>query len=97
MPVRTARRDNYLFRLRKHDDRGLIHIEAQDERDFTLGIFQIWKQPPSSTQLLDGTAGAVHQIAAAEDAQLFTGSRAPIAQEYAPLRHAAAVSLWAIG
>ena len=30
---------NYLTELHTHDDRGVVHIEAQKKRDFTLGQF----------------------------------------------------------
>src|SRR5450759_2617565 len=59
MPVGTGRRDNCLFGLHTHGDRGLLHVEAAGERDFKLGQFShqsvlsdVWR-PPSSTQPLD--------------------------------------------
>ncbi len=59
MPVRTGRRDNCLFRIDTRGDIGLVYVEAPGERDLTLGqFFHIYKQPPSSTHLLERTADA---------------------------------------
>jgi hypothetical protein len=40
--------------LHTHDTSGIIHIEAGDQRTFTLGdIFAVWRQPLSQT-VIDG-------------------------------------------
>jgi hypothetical protein len=79
VPKNTGIRSNCLFWLHTHDDSGLIHIEASAQRDFTLGqFFAIWGESLSSTQLLDKTSDATHEITATVDGQPFTGDPASI-------------------
>jgi hypothetical protein len=55
--------DKCLFWLHTHDVSGVIHIEAPEKRDFTLGqFFAIWGQKLSSAQLLDKTVDSQHQL-----------------------------------
>jgi len=45
-----------IFWLHTHSDQ-LVHLEAPEKTDFTLGqFFEIWGEPLSETQLLDRTA-----------------------------------------
>jgi hypothetical protein len=76
----TGFRDNQcIFWLHTHDDSGIVHIEAPDKRDFTLGqFFAVWGQPLSGTQLLDKTTDATHQIAATVNGEPFTGDPSTI-------------------
>jgi len=51
------------FWLHTHDASGIVHVEAPQQRDFTLGqFFAIWGQQLSATQLLNKTVDAGHQI-----------------------------------
>lgn len=80
IPALTGIRDNLCyFWLHTHDASGLIHVEAPEKQDFTLGqFFKIWGQPLSSTQLLDKTADAQHQITATVNGQPYTGDPSTI-------------------
>src|SRR3989304_3495456 len=43
VPEATGIRDNCIFWLHTHDSTGLLHIEAPEQRAFTLGqFFAIW-------------------------------------------------------
>ena len=51
------------FWLHTHDASGIVHVEAPQQRDFTLGqFFAIWDRQLSATQLLNKTVDAGHQI-----------------------------------
>jgi hypothetical protein len=79
VPKNTGIRSDCLFWLHTHDDTGLVHIEAPDNRGFTLGqFFQIWGQPLSATQLLSSTVDANHKITATVNGTAFTGDPASI-------------------
>lgn len=46
--------DRCLYWLHTHDDNGVIHIEAPEKRDFTLGkFFDIWDKKFSNAQIFD--------------------------------------------
>jgi len=79
-----------LYWLHTHDGQpGRIHVEAPSDRDFTLGqLFAIWDKPLSSTQLLDRTTDAAHQIRATVDGTPFEGDPATI-----PLEDGALITL----
>ena len=78
-PNTGIRANECIFWLHTHDDTGIIHIEAPQERDFTLGqFFAVWGQPLSSTQLLDQTVDAGHQITATINDEPFTGEPSTI-------------------
>jgi len=79
VPKNTGIRSDCLFWLHTHDDTGLVHIEAPDNRGFTLGqFFQIWGRPLSATQLLNSTVDADHKITATVNGTPFTGDPASI-------------------
>jgi hypothetical protein len=79
VPKNTGIRSDCLFWLHTHDDTGLVHIEAPDNRGFTLGqFFQIWGQPLSATQLLSSTVDANHKITATVNGTAFTGDPSSI-------------------
>jgi hypothetical protein len=68
-----------LFWLHTHSDNGIIHVEAPEQRDFTLGqLFAVWGQPLSETRLLDRTADASHEIQATVNGQTWEGDPAGI-------------------
>jgi hypothetical protein len=68
-----------IFWLHTHDDSGVLHIEAPEKRDFTLGqFFSIWGVPLSTTQLLGKTVDASHQITATVNGAPFTGDPSTI-------------------
>ena len=49
--------------IHTHTPDGVIHIESDEPRDFTLGdFFANWEQPFSQTQLRDYTTDATHRI-----------------------------------
>jgi hypothetical protein len=46
--------DRCLYWLHTHDDKGIIHIESPDKRNFTLGeFFDVWNQEFSNSQIFD--------------------------------------------
>jgi hypothetical protein len=47
-----------LYWLHTHDDDGIIHVEAPETREFTLGQFlDIWEQTRDSAGLFDSVSG----------------------------------------
>jgi hypothetical protein len=61
--------------LHTHDASGIIHIEAGDNRTFTLGdFFGVWRQPLSQTVLVGERPGSGESIQATVNQQLYTGS-----------------------
>jgi hypothetical protein len=93
VPAGVGIRSNCIFWLHTHDATGIIHVEAPAQRSFTLGqLFSIWGQPLSSTQLLNKTTDAQHQIKAYVNGQEFSGdpstipltAHAVIVLEYGP-------------
>jgi hypothetical protein len=80
VPANVGLRPNEcIFWLHTHDASGLIHVEAPSERDFTLGqLFSVWGQKLSSTQLLDKTTDATHQVTAKVNGEPFTGDPSTI-------------------
>ena len=70
IPANVGMTSNCLYWLHTHDTSGIIHVEAQSERAFTLGqFFDIWGQP------LNGGNVAGHRgtVTAFVDQQPFTG------------------------
>ena len=93
VPAGIGIRSNCIYWLHTHDTSGILHVEAPSQRGFTLGqVFAIWGQPLSSTQLMNKTVDAQHQIKAYLNGQEFTGdpaaipltSHAVIVLEYGP-------------
>jgi hypothetical protein len=79
VPKDIGVREECLFWLHTHNDSGLIHLEAPEPRDYTLGqFFEIWGQPLSETQLLDRVADSSHQITATVDGEPWEGDPADI-------------------
>jgi hypothetical protein len=54
---------NEICWLHTHDTSGIIHVEAGDNRAFTLGdFFALWRQPLSATTVDGETAGSGESI-----------------------------------
>ncbi len=82
VPANTGVRETCLFWLHTHDDSGLVHIEAPEKRDFTLGqFFAIWGQPLSATQLASATVDSEHEIKAWVNGEEYAGDPASIPLE----------------
>jgi hypothetical protein len=65
--------------LHTHDTSGIIHIEAGDSRNFTLGdFFGVWRQPLSQTAIGGDTAGSGESVQVTVNQQPYTGSPATI-------------------
>jgi hypothetical protein len=48
--------DHCIYWVHTHDQKGIIHIESPEERNFTLGeFFDIWGQNFSNNQIFDNT------------------------------------------
>jgi hypothetical protein len=61
--------------LHTHDTSGIIHIEAGDQRTFTLGdFFALWRQPLSQTDLDGERAGSGETIQTTVNQQTYAGS-----------------------
>jgi hypothetical protein len=61
--------------LHTHDASGIIHIEAGDQRTFTLGdFFPVWRQPLSQTVIDGERVGSGEAIQATVNQQAHTGS-----------------------
>jgi hypothetical protein len=71
-----------LYWLHTHqppDPPGLIHVEAPEDKNFTLGdFFAVWGQPLGSTELLDRTVGPGQEIRATVGTAPFEGNPADI-------------------
>lgn len=75
-------RANCLFWLHTHGEDGLIHVEAPERLEYTLGqFFAVWGQPLSAEQLLDRTADASHEITATVNGSPYAGDPANIVLE----------------
>lgn len=49
--------------LHTHDDKGIVHVESPEKRDFTLGdFFFVWGKPFNQNQILDFVADDNHTI-----------------------------------
>jgi hypothetical protein len=49
--------------IHTHTGDGVIHIEAPEAHDFTLGdFFAVWNQPFSATQILGNVADDTHKV-----------------------------------
>ena len=61
--------------LHTHDTSGIIHVEAADNRTFTLGdFFGVWRQPLSATVLGGERAGSGEAIQVSVNQQQYTGA-----------------------
>jgi len=66
--------------LHTHDTSGIIHIEADDNRTFTLGdFFAVWRQPLGQTVIDGDRAGSSESIQATLNQQPYTGAPETIA------------------
>jgi hypothetical protein len=45
--------DQCIYWVHTHDQKGIIHIESPENRNFTLGEFDIWEQNFSNNQIFD--------------------------------------------
>jgi len=72
-------RPDCLFWLHTHSPNGIVHVEAPEQRDFTLGqFFDVWGQPLSRTQLLDRTADGSHEVQATVNGEPWASDPAEI-------------------
>ncbi len=79
VPTNIGIRSDCLFWLHTHAPNGLLHVEAPEKRDFTLGqFFAVWGQPLSSTKLMDRAADATHQVQATVNGETWAGNPADI-------------------
>lgn len=61
--------------LHTHDTSGIIHVEADDNRTFTLGdFFTVWGQPLSRTVIGGERAGSGESVQVTVDQQAYAGS-----------------------
>jgi hypothetical protein len=61
--------------LHTHDTSGIIHVEAADNRTFTLGdFFAVWRQPLSATVLDGERVGSGETIQVTVNQQPYTGA-----------------------
>ena len=77
-PVELAQdigiRPDCLFWLHTHSPNGIVHVEAPEQRSFTLGqFFDVWGQPLSRTQLLDRMADGSHEVQATVNGERWNG------------------------
>lgn len=79
VPGNIGIRPDCLFWLHTHSPNGILHVEAPEERAFTLGqFFDVWGQPLSSMQLLDRTTDASHEVQATVNGETWSGDPADI-------------------
>lgn len=79
IPAGVGIRSECLFWLHTHTADGLIHVEAPQHSDFTLGqFFAIWGEPLSATQLLGTTVDQDHQIVTTVNGQPYEGDPSQI-------------------
>jgi hypothetical protein len=86
VPVNIGiKRGECLYWLHTHqppDPPGRIHVEAPEDRGYTLGqFFAIWGQPLSSTQLLDKVVDSQHEIRATVGTEPYEGDPSTIPLE----------------
>ena len=68
-----------IYWLHTHDNQGLIHVEAPEEGNYTLGeFFAIWGQPLSPTQVLDRTTDSSNVITVTIDGEPYDGDPADV-------------------
>lgn len=49
--------------IHTHDSTGIIHVEAEVQKDFTLSdFFAVWDKPFSKEQILDSVVDPTHEI-----------------------------------
>lgn len=61
--------------LHTHDTSGIIHIEAGDDRPFTLGdFFGVWRQPLGATVVAGERLGRGETLQVTENQRPFTGA-----------------------
>lgn len=60
--------------LHTHANSGVVHVEAPEDRDFTLGqFFVVWGQPLSRTEILERTVGPGETMFVFVNGELYTG------------------------
>lgn len=68
-----------VYWLHTHGPDGIIHVEAPEQRDFTLGqLFAVWGEYLSETQLLDNLADGGKEVQAFVNGERFEGDPADI-------------------
>ncbi|HEY8825067.1 MAG TPA: hypothetical protein VIP07_09290 [Candidatus Limnocylindria bacterium] len=61
--------------LHTHDTSGIIHLEAGDDRTFTLAdFFAVWRQPLGATMIDGERVGSGESIQATVNQQAYTGA-----------------------
>jgi len=79
VPSSIGIRPDCYFWLHTHSPDGLLHIEAPEKRDFTLGqFFAVWGQSISATQVLGRTTDATHEIKTTINGEPWVGDPADI-------------------
>jgi hypothetical protein len=75
-------RPDCIFWLHTHSENGILHVEAPEQRGFTLGqFFAVWNQPLNSSQLLDNPADATHEVQATVNGEPWSGDPSNIPLE----------------
>ena len=75
-------RDDCLFWLHTHGEDGLIHVEAPERQDYSLGqFFAVWGQPLSERQLLDHSEDASHEVTATVNGEEYSSDPSAIRLE----------------
>ncbi|MDQ2913825.1 MAG: hypothetical protein M3T56_11280 [Chloroflexota bacterium] len=65
--------------LHMHDTSGIIHVEADDNRTFTLGdFFGVWRQPLSQTAIDGDRAASGESVQVTVNQTVYTGAPATI-------------------
>ncbi len=73
VPDNVGRLTSCLYWLHTHATNGVIHVEAPQTREFTLGQFlDIWQQTHDSTEFFDSVQGK--NVTAYVDGEQFEGS-----------------------
>lgn len=79
VPANIGITERCLFWLHTHDVSGIIHVEAPEQKDFTLGqFFAVWGQPLTPSQVLDHVADATHNLQLTVDGRVYSGDPAAI-------------------
>jgi hypothetical protein len=70
----TGIRQDCIFWLHTHSPNGILHVEAPEQRDFTLGqFFDVWGQPLSAAELLGNGPAADHEVQATVNGEPWSG------------------------
>jgi hypothetical protein len=79
VPGNIGVRPDCYFWLHTHSTDGLLHVEAPQPTDFTLGqFFDVWGQPLSATGMLGATPDGAHEVQATVNGESWNGDPADI-------------------